>query len=55
MRKVENEKHVSHFPTAPKPLFHNKNTTRGRGYRFPPEARSARLNHDIYELGNILT
>jgi hypothetical protein len=52
--KVENEKHVSHFPTAPNPLSQQEHKTRA-GYRPPPEAAlRARLNHDIYKLGNIL-
>src|SRR5688572_27750151 len=55
MRKVENEKHVSHFPTAPNPLFITRTQHSGG---LSPSARSAlraRINHDTYELGNILT
>jgi hypothetical protein len=52
---VENEKHVSHFPTASNSLSHNKNTRLGRAIALPPEAAlRARINRDIYKLGNIL-
>jgi hypothetical protein len=48
----------STFPTFPPPrilsLTEEEHKTRA-GYRPPPEAAlRARLNHDIYELGNIL-